>query len=114
MPDGHKFKVSLFQPVGVDSHAFMKAVRREIRLLTKALPEGIIVKGYEERMVREQRTGSGRWLSARRQSIGVRTGWTLKGPVIHSLVPLLWCSSVCLSAVDGSSVLVVGVPPRPG
>ncbi|KAF0293215.1 (E3-independent) E2 ubiquitin-conjugating enzyme [Amphibalanus amphitrite] len=50
VPDGHKFKVSLFQPVGVDSHTFMKAVRREIRLLTRSLPDGIIVKGYEERM----------------------------------------------------------------
>ncbi|XP_037093739.1 (E3-independent) E2 ubiquitin-conjugating enzyme-like [Pollicipes pollicipes] len=48
VPDAHKFKVSLFQPV--EPPAFMRAVRREIRILTRALPDGIIVKGFEERI----------------------------------------------------------------
>ena len=48
-PDSHRYKLSLFQPR--DPKAFIKFVRKEINLLRTALPKGISVKAYEDRMV---------------------------------------------------------------
>ena len=48
VPDSHKFKLTLFQPVNMK--LFLKTVRQEMKLLSTSLPPGIIVKGYEDRM----------------------------------------------------------------
>ena len=48
-PDSHRYKLSLFQPR--DPKAFIKFIRKEINLLRTALPKGISVKAYEDRMV---------------------------------------------------------------
>lgn len=39
----------MFQPV--DHQSFYRTVRKEIKLLRSALPPGIWVKGFEDRMV---------------------------------------------------------------
>ncbi|GAB6031161.1 hypothetical protein CHUAL_007964 [Chamberlinius hualienensis] len=44
VPDGHKLKLSIFQPT--DTSNFYKA----IKLLKTSLPDGIIFKGFEDRM----------------------------------------------------------------
>jgi hypothetical protein len=45
----HKFKLSLFQPT--DPKNFIKFLRKEIQLLRSSLPNGIHIKGFEDRMV---------------------------------------------------------------
>ncbi|KAK3930467.1 (E3-independent) E2 ubiquitin-conjugating enzyme [Frankliniella fusca] len=47
-PISHKFKLTMFQPV--DHQNFYRTVRKEIKLLRSALPSGIWVKGFEDRM----------------------------------------------------------------
>lgn len=48
-PNSHKFKLTMFQPT--DPKYFFKTVRNEIKLLRTSLPQGIWVKGFEDRMV---------------------------------------------------------------
>ncbi|KAK8758140.1 hypothetical protein V5799_004223 [Amblyomma americanum] len=48
VPDCHKYKLSILQPV--DPKLFFKVVRKEIKLLTSSLPDGIHVKAFEDRM----------------------------------------------------------------
>jgi len=48
VPAGHKFKLTVFEPVNMRS--FVQSVRKEIRLLQSSLPPGITVKSFEERM----------------------------------------------------------------
>ena len=48
-PGQHKFKLSVFQPS--EPKSFIKFVRKEVKLLRTSLPEGIHVKGFEDRMV---------------------------------------------------------------
>jgi ubiquitin-conjugating enzyme E2 O len=45
----HKFKLSVFQPT--DPKNFIKFLRKEIQLLRTSLPDGIHIKGFEDRMV---------------------------------------------------------------
>ena len=52
-PANHKFKLSVFQPN--DPKNFIKFVRKEVKLLRNSLPQGIHVKGFEDRMVSLQR-----------------------------------------------------------
>ncbi|CAN8002282.1 unnamed protein product [Ixodes hexagonus] len=48
VPDCHKYKLSILQPN--DPKAFFRMVRKEMKLLTSSLPEGIYVKAFEDRM----------------------------------------------------------------
>ncbi|GFR31137.1 hypothetical protein TNCT_501892 [Trichonephila clavata] len=48
VPDSHKYKLSIFQPV--EPCAFFRIVRKEMNLLKSSLPEGIIVKSFEDRI----------------------------------------------------------------
>ncbi|XP_037523083.1 (E3-independent) E2 ubiquitin-conjugating enzyme isoform X2 [Rhipicephalus sanguineus] len=48
VPDCHKYKLSILQPN--DPKLFFKVVRKEIKLLTSSLPDGIHVKAFEDRM----------------------------------------------------------------
>jgi ubiquitin-conjugating enzyme E2 O len=48
-PASHRFKLALFQPK--EPKAFIKFVRKEVNLLKTALPRGIAVKAFEDRMV---------------------------------------------------------------
>ena len=48
----HKFKLSVFQPT--DPKSFIKFLRKEIQLMRSSLPQGIHVKGFEDRMVRDK------------------------------------------------------------
>ncbi|XP_077526737.1 (E3-independent) E2 ubiquitin-conjugating enzyme UBE2O isoform X2 [Haemaphysalis longicornis] len=48
VPDSHKYKLSILQPN--DPKLFFKVVRKEIKLLTSSLPDGIHVKAFEDRM----------------------------------------------------------------
>ncbi|XP_075230933.1 (E3-independent) E2 ubiquitin-conjugating enzyme UBE2O isoform X3 [Lycorma delicatula] len=47
-PNSHRFKLTMFQPT--DQKTFFKTVRNEIKLLRTSLPQGIWVKGFEDRM----------------------------------------------------------------
>ena len=47
--DRHRHAATAFQPA--NSRNFLKTVNREIALLRENLPVGILVKGYEDRMV---------------------------------------------------------------
>ncbi|XP_067005905.2 (E3-independent) E2 ubiquitin-conjugating enzyme UBE2O [Anabrus simplex] len=47
-PSSHKFKLTMFQPT--DPQHFYRTVRKELKLLRTSLPEGIWVKGFEDRM----------------------------------------------------------------
>jgi ubiquitin-conjugating enzyme E2 O len=47
--DSHRYRSTPFQPS--NSRNFLKTVQREISLLRENLPRGILVKGYEDRMV---------------------------------------------------------------
>jgi hypothetical protein len=49
VPSSHRFQGTSFQPA--NSRNFLKTIQREIGLLRNNLPEGILVKGYEDRMV---------------------------------------------------------------
>ncbi|XP_023240640.1 (E3-independent) E2 ubiquitin-conjugating enzyme UBE2O-like isoform X2 [Centruroides sculpturatus] len=49
VPDSHKYKLSILQPT--DPRAFFRTVKKEIELFKTSLPEGIIVKSFEDRMV---------------------------------------------------------------
>ncbi|XP_067123691.1 (E3-independent) E2 ubiquitin-conjugating enzyme isoform X1 [Centruroides vittatus] len=48
VPDSHKYKLSILQPT--DPRAFFRTVKKEIELFKTSLPEGIIVKSFEDRM----------------------------------------------------------------
>lgn len=48
VPVNHKFKLTMFQPS--DMKSFVRFVRREIKLLRTALPPGIRVRGFDDRM----------------------------------------------------------------
>lgn len=48
VPDSHKYKLSILQPT--DPRAFFRTVKKEMQLLNTSLPEGIIVKGFEDRI----------------------------------------------------------------
>ncbi|XP_048449368.1 (E3-independent) E2 ubiquitin-conjugating enzyme UBE2O-like, partial [Rhincodon typus] len=48
VPDSHAFKKMEFQPA--DSKKFFNTVRKEMALLATALPDGIMVKTFEDRM----------------------------------------------------------------
>ncbi|XP_035223803.1 (E3-independent) E2 ubiquitin-conjugating enzyme-like isoform X2 [Stegodyphus dumicola] len=48
VPDSHKYKLSIFQPF--EPCAFFRIVRKEMNLLKSSLPEGIIVKSFEDRI----------------------------------------------------------------
>uniref|UniRef100_T1JBM6 Probable D-lactate dehydrogenase, mitochondrial n=1 Tax=Strigamia maritima TaxID=126957 RepID=T1JBM6_STRMM len=48
VPDSHKFKLTMFEPN--EAKTFFKGVRKELKLLKTSLPEGILVKGFEDRM----------------------------------------------------------------
>merc|ERR1719186_923521 len=48
VPVNHKFKLTMFQPA--DMKSFVRFVRREMKLLRTALPPGIRVKGFDDRM----------------------------------------------------------------
>ncbi|XP_076325181.1 (E3-independent) E2 ubiquitin-conjugating enzyme UBE2O-like isoform X1 [Tachypleus tridentatus] len=48
VPSSHKFKLSILQPN--DPKTFFKTVKNEMELLRSSLPEGIIVKAFEDRM----------------------------------------------------------------
>ncbi|KAH6943253.1 hypothetical protein HPB50_017979 [Hyalomma asiaticum] len=48
VPDCHKYKLSILQPN--DPKLFFKVVKKEIKLLTSSLPDGIHVKAFEDRM----------------------------------------------------------------
>ncbi|XP_058790331.1 (E3-independent) E2 ubiquitin-conjugating enzyme isoform X2 [Phymastichus coffea] len=47
-PDNHKFKLTMFQPT--DRPNFFRTVSKELKLLKSSLPQGIWVKGFEDRM----------------------------------------------------------------
>ncbi|KAK7794133.1 hypothetical protein R5R35_012619 [Gryllus longicercus] len=47
-PNSHKFKLTMFQPT--DPPNFFRTIRKELKLLRGSLPEGIWVKGFEDRM----------------------------------------------------------------
>lgn len=47
-PNSHKFKLTMFQPT--DPQNFFRTVRKELKLLRTSLPDGIWVKGFEDRM----------------------------------------------------------------
>jgi len=49
VPDSHRYRPTVFQPS--NSRNFLKTIQREISLLRENLPKGVIVKGYEDRMV---------------------------------------------------------------
>ncbi|KAG8188229.1 hypothetical protein JTE90_021250 [Oedothorax gibbosus] len=46
--DSHKYKLSIFQPL--EPCAFFRIVKKEMNLLKTSLPEGIIVKSFEDRI----------------------------------------------------------------
>ncbi|XP_055938770.1 (E3-independent) E2 ubiquitin-conjugating enzyme UBE2O-like isoform X2 [Argiope bruennichi] len=48
VPDSHKYKLSIFQPA--EPSAFFRIVRKEMHLLISSLPEGTIVKSFEDRI----------------------------------------------------------------
>nr|XP_050029755.2 (E3-independent) E2 ubiquitin-conjugating enzyme UBE2O-like isoform X1 [Dermacentor andersoni] len=48
VPDCHKYKLSILQPN--DPKLFFKVVKKEIKLLTSSLPDGIHVKAFDDRM----------------------------------------------------------------
>jgi hypothetical protein len=48
-PNNHKFMLTMFQPT--EPKLFFQTVSKEHKLLKNSLPEGICVKGYENRMV---------------------------------------------------------------
>lgn len=47
-PDSHKFKLTMFQPT--DPTNFFRTVSKELKLLRSSLPQGIWVKGFEDRI----------------------------------------------------------------
>jgi ubiquitin-conjugating enzyme E2 O len=49
-PNNHKFMLTMFQPT--EPKLFFQTVSKEHKLLRNSLPEGICVKGYENRMVK--------------------------------------------------------------
>ncbi|XP_042903000.1 (E3-independent) E2 ubiquitin-conjugating enzyme UBE2O isoform X2 [Parasteatoda tepidariorum] len=48
VPDSHKYKLSIFQPT--EPSAFFRIVRKEMKILKSSLPDGIIVKSFEDRI----------------------------------------------------------------
>ncbi|XP_054717726.1 (E3-independent) E2 ubiquitin-conjugating enzyme-like isoform X2 [Uloborus diversus] len=48
VPDNHKYKLSIFQPT--EPGAFFRIVKKEMNILKSSLPEGIIVKSFEDRI----------------------------------------------------------------
>jgi len=49
VPDTHRYRLTAFQPQ--NQRVFLKTVQKELVLLQESLPEGIVVKGFEDRMV---------------------------------------------------------------
>ena len=49
VPESHTFKNTTFQ--AQNPGRFMSCMRKEMALLMHSLPEGIIVRGYEDRVV---------------------------------------------------------------
>lgn len=47
-PDCHKFKLTMFQPI--DSANFFRTVSKELKLLRNSLPQGIWIKGFDDRI----------------------------------------------------------------
>jgi len=48
VPDGHKFKLTIFQPRNMKP--FVRSIKKEIELLRSSLPSGITMRGFEDRM----------------------------------------------------------------
>lgn len=49
VPDGHNFKSAPVQPS--DPKTYLKAIKKELLLLQNGVTDGILIKGYEDRMV---------------------------------------------------------------
>lgn len=49
VPDTHRYRLTSFMPH--NQRQFIKTVQREVAFLRESLPDGIFVKGFEDRMV---------------------------------------------------------------